>query len=278
MRLYLQDDPGSRVLVSAQSNQAVDNIGRKLVSTLPQGTLILREMPRSGDLGRVDPRIRPYILPEQIQRLVRDIRAKVRRRISGADDEGGPLADAEYQILDRWLRIIQSNQIELAGRLRMAAGVVLASCSIAATILDDARDPDGVFDWVIVEEAAKAWPTEVIIPLVLGTRWTLVGDHRQLGAHRGEEVGRFLEDLRHVTDERVRQHADLRENHLRRLNLFGSLFEAAPAPNGSAALGRLNTQFRMHRDIAQPISRAFYPQFDRTEPEHWISTACPGAF
>lgn len=260
LRLYLVDDPGARVLLSAQSNQALDNIARKLVSTLPPGTLILREMARNGDLERVHSEIQPYTLLKQTKRLVDDVRVTMTRRLAQADDELDPLTDAEHRIITGWLAAVESDQIELSERVRTAAAVVLATCSIAATVLDDARDPNSAFDWVILEEAAKAWPTEIIIPLVLGSRWMLVGDHRQLGAHRGEEVGRFLDDLEHSTDERVRPHAALKADHLRRLNLFGSLFKSS---SSNGALGKLNTLFRMHRDIAEPISRAFYPLHER---------------
>jgi hypothetical protein len=44
----------------------------------------------------------------------------------------------------------------------------LATCSVSAQVLDHSRDGAAVFDWVIVEEAAKAWPNELLIPLVQG--------------------------------------------------------------------------------------------------------------
>ncbi|MCX4094963.1 AAA domain-containing protein [Nocardia sp. alder85J] len=276
--LYLKDDPGNRVLVSAQSNQALDNIAKNLIKTLPADTLILREMARNGDLDRVDPLIQRYTLQEQTKNLVAEVSTTLRRRLSGPDHDRDPLSDVEHRILVRWLQIVESNQIEITERLRAAAAIVLATCSIAATVLDDARDPNSAFDWVVLEEAAKAWPTEIIIPLVLGTRWTLVGDHRQLGAHRGEEVGRFLEDLERSSDERVWPYLDLKDDHLRLLNLFRSLFESGAAEGRNTALGRLDTQFRMHDDIVQPIARAFYPLHDPSHPQALDEHGLPRSF
>ena len=48
------------------------------------------------------------------------------------------------------------------------------------------------FDWVILEEAAKAWPTELALPLVRGLRWAMMGDQIQIGAFGRYDVERFL--------------------------------------------------------------------------------------
>lgn len=39
---------------------------------------------------------------------------------------------------------------------------------------------DEGFDWVIIEEAAKAHLPEILVPMVYGDKWLLVGDHKQL--------------------------------------------------------------------------------------------------
>lgn len=36
------------------------------------------------------------------------------------------------------------------------------------------------FDWVIVDEAGKATPPEILVPICLGRKVVLVGDHKQL--------------------------------------------------------------------------------------------------
>ncbi|OLT32587.1 hypothetical protein BJF79_08495 [Actinomadura sp. CNU-125] len=184
------------------------------------------------------------------------------------DERPRPLTAHDRPLAEEWLSSVTSNKIELTDRIKSGASVVLATCSIAATITDTVRDPGDMFDWVIVEEAAKAWPTEVVIPLVLGSRWTLIGDHRQLGAHREEEVGQFLASLRDHADKDMRQHFEERRERERVLKMFGHLFDdLAAAEDGTTAavshnavpLGRLTLQFRMHRTIAEPVGRAFYP-------------------
>jgi AAA domain len=309
LAMFLAANRGARVLVSAQSNFALDNLAGRLIKTLPPGTLVLREVPE----GRPDNSVSDDIQPFTADRLTEALAQDVEKALAGlapevaadpavgsdgrpppgeaasAPPNGTPRAAelteeerrlAEAQLASEWLASIRNNQVELGERVRSAASVVLATCSISATVFDGARRLDESFDWVIVEEAAKAWPTEVVIPLVLGTRWTLIGDHRQLGAHRGEAVAAFLDSLRSYPNEDVRVHYDAREDRLRVLNLFKSLFEE-PASSGTGTLadaatagravtssealfakgrGRLTMQFRMHRDIAEPVSRVFYPK------------------
>jgi serine/threonine protein kinase len=253
---FLDAEGGARVLVSAQSNFALDNLGKRLVKDLPRDTLILRVTTEGGDAP--DKPVDRHTL----NALTRSLSDQVRDRLRSAAYRSS-LGDRERVLADEWLSCIESNQVELGDRIRAGASVVLATCSMAATLLDGTRDAAEMFDWVIVEEAAKAWPTEIVVPLVLGARWALIGDHRQLGAHRSQEVAQFLGSLRRSSDEDLQRHYEQRQVRLRTLGLFRSLFEAAEAaaePGGHVRpCDRLTWQFRMHKDIAQPVARAFYP-------------------
>jgi hypothetical protein len=309
LAMFLAVNRGARVLVSAQSNFALDHLAARLVKTLPPGTVVLREVPEGRPDSNVSIGIQQLTADNLTLTLTQNVEKALAPLAPGAaggaalGSNGKPppegaapvpsretrhaaeLSDeerrlAEAKLAGEWLARIQNNQVELGERVRSSASVVLATCSISATVFDGARRLDEAFDWVIVEEAAKAWPTEVVIPLVLGTRWTLIGDHRQLGAHRGEAVAAFLDSLRSYPNEEVRVHYEAREDRLKVLNLFKSLFEEPPSsgtgtPVGAAAAGRVATggeglyakgrgrltmQFRMHRDIAEPVSRVFYPK------------------
>jgi superfamily I DNA and/or RNA helicase len=174
----------------------------------------------------------------------------------GADDE------PERRLMERWAEVAETNLIELTERLKAGADIVLATCSIAGTLTDEVRDPTDVFDWVIIEEAAKAWPTEIVMPLVLGVRWTLVGDHRQLGPHRAREVEIFLDSLKGHRDERIKLHYASRDSYLDHVQMFGGFFKDRLTNDRASAaspVDALDTQFRMHPSIAQPFARAFYP-------------------
>jgi superfamily I DNA and/or RNA helicase len=108
---------------------------------------------------------------------------------------------------------------------------------------------------VIVEEAAKAWPSELAIPLVRGVRWALVGDHHQLPAYRRTEVERTLDGLKDHARADLREHGESAADYKRVFNVFGSLFES---PSSPSPVKELAMQFRMRRPIAEVVSRAFY--------------------
>jgi superfamily I DNA and/or RNA helicase len=117
---------------------------------------------------------------------------------------------------------------------------------------------------VIVEEAAKAWPTELAMPLACGTAWTLIGDHKQLGAHRRQDFERFLADCADDPSPELAGLAEDRETYLDAFDTFRRLF--APLEDkkvgrepGRLPLRRLSTQFRMRQPISEVVSRVFYP-------------------
>jgi len=253
---FLAVDQGARVLVSAQSNFALDNLAARLIAELPKDVLKLRIQSENG--RPPESPVDKHTLPELTKAVVEDARKNVRALIK----ESG-LSAREKALADEWLAMLRSAQIELGDRIRTGASVVFASCSMAATLYDEASQAGRSFDWVIVEEAAKAWPTEIIVPLVLGTRWTLIGDHKQLGAFRSDEVGRFLGSLKTMSDPDLLRHYAAREERLNVLALFRELFsDRHNRPHGSGhvrAVNRLTWQFRMHPDIVEPVGRAFYP-------------------
>src|SRR4029077_16837166 len=51
------------------------------------------------------------------------------------------------------------------------------------------------FDLVIVEEAARAYPIELLGPMRLARRWLLIGDHRQLPPFGIDDYREELEAL-----------------------------------------------------------------------------------
>jgi superfamily I DNA and/or RNA helicase len=160
-------------------------------------------------------------------------------------------------ILAEWRAAIAESRAEVARRIHRGATIVLATTAKSTReALDDwGRFP--AFDWVVIEEAAKAWPTELAIPLTRGVRWTLIGDHKQLPAYRQEEFQRTLVDFA-ASD---RPGAELVAQNLSEIReafeLFASVFARTDPAVGP--IDTLRTQFRMRRAIADVVSSAFYP-------------------
>lgn len=144
------------------------------------------------------------------------------------------------------------------------------------------------FDWVIVEEAAKATGPELIGPLMLSGRRLLIGDHYQLPPFEADRLVKILRDHSLVVealglaeqlvgplmregelDELEPLKADpiaLRDIAgiaLRVLEPFRTAVEederrAAANPNHSSLAATLTEQRRMDPAIAEIVSKAFY--------------------
>ena len=206
---------------------------------------------------RVDPLIKPFLIDNLAERRQKAIVARaVQRRQTDAD----PVV---RDLLHHWPGIIQSSLPELSDRLHRSANLVFATCSAATTRNVNRANHGDLFDWVVIEEAAKAWPTELAIPMARGLRWTLVGDHQQLPAHRRREVLGFLAECQQSDDEDLSIHAERREDYLEVFDLFGSLFDQEKRPDPAEGRKRprhtLGTQYRMRPALNEVVGRRFYP-------------------
>jgi hypothetical protein len=273
---YLRRYPAARILVSAQSNFALDNLAVRVLTEIGEmdeaGRPARHESPgdrlrpvamRVTGYGidarrRVDLAVQPWRRLEAAVRLAAQVRARTERRLG---DENAELPPLLREVLVQWSQMLSGQQEsvvpELADRLHRGANLVFATCAASTPELLYPTS-EAVFDWVIVEEAAKAWPTELAIPLLRGLRWTLIGDHLQLPAHRREDLKRFLDAcaadpsprMAHVTPDKAVE-------YVRVFDMFGQLFAASVDPR--QPLRRMSVQFRMREPIGELVSRVFYP-------------------
>ncbi|MES9541364.1 MULTISPECIES: AAA domain-containing protein [unclassified Actinomadura] len=279
---YLKAEPASRVLVSAQSGFALDNLAQRILTRMGEldqdgrptermDVPALRITSHSGTPPNTQ--IRPWTREMLAVRLARRVRERVDEVL------GGRLRNRELQdVLVRWRGLLDERSgenvlPELGDRLERAANLVFATC---ATATEEAVMPGGTrsrFEWVIVEEAAKAWPTELAMPLACGTAWTLIGDHRQLGAHRRSDFERFLADCAGDPSPELAALGEQRGLYLDAFDTFRRLFRVLENPATTVKeqerlpLRRLVTQFRMRKPIAEVVSRVFYPASDRIMPD-----------
>ncbi len=98
------------------------------------------------------------------------------------------------------------------------------------------------YDLCIVDEASKATPTEILIPMVRSLRWIIVGDTKQLPP--------FFEEL---SDELL-QDFDDREVKSTMLDRFVSEHDGLPLRCRS----ELKNQYRMIKPIGDLVSACFY--------------------
>lgn len=120
------------------------------------------------------------------------------------------------------------------------ATLVGATCLGIAGLSDNI---DFKFDWVIVDEAGKATPTEILVPICQGKKIVLVGDHKQLPP---------------VVDETLLELQDKEKRNITKQDLEESLFEYLEKRLGDDCKNILNKQYRMNPVIGNLISEMFY--------------------
>ena len=130
---------------------------------------------------------------------------------------------------------------------------------------NDTREvPPMVYDYVIVDEAARAQPLDLLIPMSQGKRILLVGDHRQLPQMVDDELAAKLE--RGASQDEI---SGLEDEKWWKESLFEYLFtKRIPELEKRDGITRrvtLDTQFRMHRILGQFISDNFYKRFSDGE-------------
>ena len=119
----------------------------------------------------------------------------------------------------------------------------------AATCVGMARRDYGLwnrtFDIAIIDEAGKAFGAELLIPASVARKVVLVGDHNQLPPTVTTDV----------LDEDIGYRLSLKEvEELLRRNMFHEIFDQLP----DESKGMLTTQYRMHKDIGDIVSKLFY--------------------
>lgn len=144
-----------------------------------------------------------------------------------------------------------------------------ATCQQAANkfISPAMKGFDDTYDYVIIDEAARSNPLDLLIPMSMGRKIILVGDHKQL-PHMVEKD---------IVEAVVQKTKDVGANAVLEESLFMRLFnkvkeadeQAKSDPTKTMHIDRtctLNQQFRMHSQICELIN-VFYA-------EEQLETAC----
>lgn len=192
VRRRFSTDPFSRLLLTAQGHDALNHLQGKVKEVLTENGLsdviIVRSL--TPDRQETSDNEVNQISGEYLDRVVtsplyRDAPEETRQRIQA-------LRSAAKK---KW-RDGQMDQATRTG-LRAVSNLVIDAANI---VISTANSPDierlveerEQFDWVIVEEAAKATGPELVGPLMLSGRRLLIGDHNQLPPFDSERMIRVL--------------------------------------------------------------------------------------
>ena len=159
--------------------------------------------------------------------------------VSPADSSS---AQRALKLVNDWLASLGSPGRNFEEFLAKTRSVVSATCvGVGQTRI---KIETQVFDWVIVDEAARCTPGELAVPIQMAKRVLLVGDHLQLLPMISDQM---LSDL-----EEVEPDVSLKE-------LARSDFERAFTSTYGQSIGvRLTEQYRMDSAICDLVSKCFY--------------------
>jgi hypothetical protein len=185
----------SRLLVTAQGHDALDNLQAKIKEALAtpelKDVIIARSMTpdRRATSDEEVHLIASRCLDSLARsRLFEDAPKGLRDRLTALRSA----TEARKTRRDAGTREDRSGLNAVSNLVLDAANIVITSAnSPDVERLVEAREQ---FDWVIVEEAAKATGPELVGPLMLSGRRLLIGDHRQLPPFEADRLGKILAD------------------------------------------------------------------------------------
>jgi len=224
--------------------------------------------PRLDELGSLRDslldRLQPDALPGELPQAAPAERDALNEAVAALHGHAvlsrGGVADALQEFADA----LQRAPGEVIRTMRQYSAVFAATCQGAASrsiaSVKGLRDLAGMqstisFENVIVDEAARANPLDLFIPLSFaGRRVVLVGDHRQLPHLLEPDIER-----------EVSASAAKEMEEALKKSLFERLFDdlrARERQDGVRRVVTLDQQFRMHPVLGQFVSDVFYKDHD----------------
>jgi len=234
--------------LSETETKCLEQAASQEPTAAPQDLLVRLAAVRDGLLDRLAPPrsdTRPSVHVDVETLLVKVVDAldrKARESAAGVD-----LA------VDEWLSDLEHDPEGVRDAIGHYTMVLAATCqqAVSRDMEEMKLGWDTVFRSVIVDEAARANPLDLLIPLARAERRiVLVGDHRQLPHLLEPDVEREMEGKVHdgMTD-------------AFRKSLFERLFvelRDREARDGIKRTVTLNVQYRMHPILGQFVSEQFY--------------------
>ncbi|KAK9691620.1 hypothetical protein RND81_09G208300 [Saponaria officinalis] len=227
--VVLSIERGEKVLVTAPTNAAIDNMVEKLSDT---GISIVRV----GNPARISSAVASKSLGEIVGNKMEAFRMEFERKRTNLRKDlslclkDDSLAAGIRQLIKQLGKDLKKKEKETVKDVLSSAQVILATNTGAA-------DPQirrlGPFDMVVIDEAGQAIEPSCWIPILQGRRCVLAGDHCQLAP---------------VVLSRTALEG----------GLGISMLERTANLHGGAVVAKLTTQYRMNDTIASWVSKEMY--------------------
>jgi len=251
---------GWKVLVTAPSNVAVDNVLERIMQIeendnkrsnkrrANKSSNSKIKAVRLGHPARIQHGIQKYSLESLVQasdgtEIVRDCRNEMNDHLKTLSNPKSRSSEKRvaYREMKSLRKEIRSREEKVVGQILRDANVVLATnVGAASSVLNrmvDSRGDPIPFDLVIIDEAAQALEASCWISLLRGKRAVLAGDHKQLPPTIKSTVSEVKNGLGRTLFERLMTSYE---------------------KESSGCSKMLEVQYRMHQDIANWASNAMY--------------------
>lgn len=196
---------------------------------------------------------------------------------------GHSTCDKKDAALAELLQEMENNPYEIVDSVKDYSFAFAATCqqSVSKTLrnmkgLSDSASESLNYEFVIIDEAARVSPRDLMIPMSQGKRIVLVGDHRQLPQLIDEEVARCMEE-----ESKTKSEKDwLKESMFE--YLFTERIPALEKADGILRHVTLDKQFRTNPVLGDFVSKNFYEYFNPEEKfqsgldESYFSYDLPG--
>lgn len=247
----------AKILVSSQTNLAVDNILDRLEA---------KKIVRPLRIGK-DEKLEDFGKPYSLERISDWVKAKPGSEEEKQNSDNAAVkwieeitencsSDSKYEkTIAKWKQYLkcldENDKKKFADSYVNNSNVFAATCSLCGTDVLKNR----VFEAVIVDETSKATPPELAIPLVLGKKIILIGDHKQLPPMIDEDE--FSEALEKAGAKGL-------ANEWTQEDYKTSQFERIFKSADESIKASLDTQFRMHGQIMNCVSQFYKDQKELT--------------
>lgn len=255
---YLKENKHNRILVVSQSHQAVDNVLEKICKEVK--VVRIGRIEDNGET-KISKIAQDYMETKVINTLIQENI----KRIKNKPTDKPEFKQIQQEFLES-LQTLSEQTSEVQTKNEKTPDSELADIFlkdirvIFGTLIgiDSYRDRGMVFDLVIVDEAGRAFLSELSVSLNKAKKIILVGDHKQLAPVVKEEIEPFLYQVK-ITKEQAKE------------SFFGRFYERMQESNKENLYHFLNTNYRSHCDICRLYSETFYedklhtPSFLRRE-------------
>ncbi|MCQ2263392.1 MAG: DNA2/NAM7 family helicase [Bacteroidales bacterium] len=166
----LARDPRAKILITSQTNNAVDQVLENLIkNNIQVARLAGITRPKSKIVAK-------HTMARKLEGWKQEIRKNAIANFTNLDCP----SEEESTLHKNWLDAVASlkENGNVKERLLRSIRVIGGTCNHVASSKYLAYDFN--FDYVIMDESGKATLAESLVPIVMGKKLIMVGDHRQL--------------------------------------------------------------------------------------------------